>query len=172
MLDHLQASDQIEALAGYRLNPARAIVDREATGSGVVARHRNVFGRGIDRGDGGAETLQRLRQQPGAATNIERGLAGERGEALGIKIEMPVGLFANVAQAHRIEAVKHRRRAARIPPILRHGAEMRRLACDNAGVSAGLSSFSCYSCVGHGPLLSGAPVFPKHRKVFPWPASS
>ena len=74
MLDHLHRGDEVE-LALDRLHPDRAIVDRQPLPRRMSLRDLDQFRRGIDRGDLRAQPRQRLGQQPGAAADVERGLA-------------------------------------------------------------------------------------------------
>ena len=174
MLDHLEAGDQIEAFTRDHLDAARAIVDRQPAGAGMLPRDGDVLRRGIDRRHLGAQPLERLRQQTGAAADVQRALPGEGSEAFRIEIEVPVRLLTDVAQPHRVQAVEHGRRAARIPPVHGHRTEVCRFTRHDTFVRRrGDIGIGCYSCVGHGCLLSGAPVFPKHcESPSTWPASS
>ena len=80
---------------------ADAIVDLEPLGDRMLARDRDHFGRRVDARNLRAQPRQRLRQQPRAATDVERGLALERPPAALVDLPMLVDPVADIFEAHR-----------------------------------------------------------------------
>ena len=124
-LTELAGALLIEPRIAERRQFARGISDRQARLHGMGARGGDILGRGVDAGDRRAEPGERFAQQARAAADVERGLAGEGGEAARIASPMRVDLLADIAEPRRIELVKHRRGAVRVPPVGGERAEMR-----------------------------------------------
>ena len=129
MLDHLHRGDEVE-LAVQMLDRDAAIIDREPGPRGVRFGRLDQFGRGVDRGHRGAQSRERLRQQPRAAPDVERSLSFERPQRAFVECPMLVDLVAKVAQPHRVEPVKHCRCALWVPPVAGQGPEVGGFAVD------------------------------------------
>src|SRR4029079_2636670 len=104
MLDYLHAGDEVE-LAFEPLELAGAIVDLQALARGMFACDRDERGRGIKPGYGRAKPRQGLRQQPGAAADVERGAPVKRPPRAFVALPMLVDLVADVFEAHRVKLV-------------------------------------------------------------------
>jgi hypothetical protein len=92
-----------------------------------------------------AEPRQRLRQDAGAAADIEDAQAVEAVEFLGVEVEMGRRLGADIGQAQRVELMQRRHWPARVPPGSGHARE----PLDFGGVDAGSAGFG----VHHGAVL-------------------
>ena len=171
MLDDLEAGDEVEA-AGHAFDAGRAVINGEAALRRMRFCHRDIFRRRIDAGDGRAQSRERFGEQPGAAADVERRLAGERREAGVVAVPMQVDRGPDVAQPHRVELVEHRRRAFGVPPVLRHASEMLGLAgVDGGGAGNAAGGIDRAACACHGRYLSGRTLSPKEFGETRWHVS-
>jgi hypothetical protein len=91
-----------------------------------------------------------LRSQPGqgfgqqtrTATDVQRGLAIQRAEALLVNLPMLVDFVADIGEPHRVQLVQHGGGAIRVPPVARECPEVRSFVRQDA-------------CLDHGRLLTG-----------------
>src|SRR5215211_946728 len=129
VLDHLHGEHDIEALAGVgqHLGGDGAVVDVESRAGGVTLGHLDAGLGRIGAHDGSTDARERLRQDAGAAADIEDTQTAQAIERFRIAPEVPAGGVADVAEPHRVDHVQRSHRAVRIPPGLRQRVEMRDL---------------------------------------------
>ena len=123
--------DQVERALEV-LDRRHSIVDVEPLPRRMLAGGLNKLGCGIDRRDLGAQSRQRLGQQPCPASDIQRSLSSERTAAVLVERPMLVDPVTDIAQPHRIELMQHRRRALRVPPVTGELPELLNLFLNDA----------------------------------------
>ncbi len=107
MLDHLHTGEEIE-LSVELLHVPDAVVDLETLPPRVIARDPDHFRSSVEAGHFGAETGERLSQQPCAAAHIESRLPLQRPAAALVTLPMLVDHVADIFEPHGVEFVQHR----------------------------------------------------------------
>ena len=123
MLDKLQREEGVEAPAGERLDRGAAIVDVEAGRLGVRARNGDGFRFRVDRGDGRAQSPERLRHKAASASRVQQVEPGQGAGPERVATETVGDPVPHPADPHRIQGVQRLEPALRIPPFIRNGGE-------------------------------------------------
>ena len=91
-------------------------------------RHRDILRRGVDprhRPRPAARAVRQSSPAPQPMSSADRPASGVKDRSS--PPQCASTCLADIAQPRRVQPVQHRRRSRRVPPILRHGAEMRGL---------------------------------------------
>ena len=125
MLDDFEAGDKVKLRArrGQILHRDALVINGQPAGFGMGLGGLDILRSGINRASGSAHARQRFGHQPRAAADIQCSQACQRPAALCIQPEMRQRQATDMRDAHRRDAVEHRRCALRIPPVRRQLAK-------------------------------------------------